>query len=56
MSLNLTSTLVLPTAWALTNPLASTVATGGFVLDHIGTGPDGGTPGLKMTETDSDSV
>jgi hypothetical protein len=55
-SLNLTSTIVLPTACALTNPLASTEATEGFVLAQIGAGPDGGIPESKTTSTDKDSL
>jgi hypothetical protein len=48
--------IVSPTAPALTNPLASTVATNGFVLDQKGAGPDGGIPGPKTTDTEKDSV
>ena len=48
--------IVSPAATAFTNPLASTVATNGFVLDQKGAGPDGGIPGPKTTNTEKDSV
>lgn len=54
--LNLTSKTVSPAATALTQPLASTVATKGFVLDQEGAGPDGGIPGPKTTNAEKGSM
>jgi hypothetical protein len=54
--LKITSIVAVPLPMAVAFPLPSRRMTAGFVLDQIGTGPDGGTPSPSCTVIDNDKL